>query len=105
MGDPTDLVDFDMYNAIKQSVLSGAVNHIDTAINYRYMKSERTIREVINTLQTKYAIGREELFIASKIGFIPEDADNGISGKVLIRDLVNNNEVIYIYIYIYIYLD
>jgi aryl-alcohol dehydrogenase-like predicted oxidoreductase len=32
-----------MFNAIIDSVKSGGVNVIDTAINYRYMKSERVI--------------------------------------------------------------
>ena len=49
-GDPSDQADFDMYNAIKQSVLSGGLNHIDTAPNYRYMKSEKTVGKVLTVL-------------------------------------------------------
>ena len=37
MGDPDDITDYNMYDAIKQSILSGSINHIDTAPNYRYM--------------------------------------------------------------------
>lgn len=50
MGDPDDETDFLMYNAIKQSVLSGGLNHIDTAPNYRYMKSEKTIGKILTVL-------------------------------------------------------
>ena len=32
-----------MFNAIIDSVNSGGVNLLDTAINYRYMKSERVL--------------------------------------------------------------
>lgn len=75
VGDPDDKTDFLLYNAIKQSVLSGGVNHIDTAPNYRYMKSERTIGKILNVLDKKYDIRREQLFIASKAGYVPEDAE------------------------------
>jgi aryl-alcohol dehydrogenase-like predicted oxidoreductase len=39
-----------MFNAIVDSVLSGGVNVIDSAINYRYMKSERTVGAAIRYL-------------------------------------------------------
>ena len=58
VGDPDDLTDFYMYDAIKQSVLSGGINHIDTAPNYRYMKSERTVGKILTTLENKYNIDR-----------------------------------------------
>jgi hypothetical protein len=35
IGIPDDSTDFDVYNAMKLLVLSGGVNVIDTAINYR----------------------------------------------------------------------
>jgi aryl-alcohol dehydrogenase-like predicted oxidoreductase len=35
LGAPDDNTDFDLYNAMKILVLSGGVNVIDTAINYR----------------------------------------------------------------------
>jgi len=75
VGEPTDAADFAMYNAIKTSVLSGGINHIDTAPNYRYMKSEKVVGKILTVLQNKYGINRDELFVASKGGYIPEDAD------------------------------
>jgi aryl-alcohol dehydrogenase-like predicted oxidoreductase len=74
MGEPDDITDFLMYNAIKQSVLSGGLNHIDTAANYRYMKSERTVGKILTVLQNKYGINRNMLFVSSKAGYIPENA-------------------------------
>ena len=50
MGDPDDLTDYKMYDALKTSILSGGLNVIDTAPNYRYMKSERTIGKVLTTM-------------------------------------------------------
>ena len=74
MGDPDHHTDFKMYDSIKQSVLSGAVNHIDTAPNYRYMKSERVVGKAVTTLHSKYDIQRDNLFITTKAGYVPEDA-------------------------------
>lgn len=75
MGDPDDYTDFAMYDAIKQSVLSGGLNHIDTAPNYRYMKSERVVGKILNTLHCKYEVTRDQLHIATKAGYVPEDAE------------------------------
>ena len=73
MGDPDDKTDYLMYDSIKQSVLSGGVNHIDTAPNYRYMKSEITVGKILTSLQSKYGVTRDELFVTSKVGYVPED--------------------------------
>ena len=50
MGAPDDKTDFEMYQALKTSVFSGGLNVVDTAINYRYQKSERTVGKAIRTL-------------------------------------------------------
>ena len=46
-----------MFNGIIESVQTGGVNVIDTAINYRYMKSERVVgaalKHLINDLNYK----------------------------------------------------
>lgn len=79
VGDPDDATDFNLYSAIKSSVLSGGVNHIDTAPNYRYMKSEKTVGKILTVLQNKYDIDRSMLFISSKAGYVPEDGEELIS--------------------------
>lgn len=53
-------------DSIKRAIELG-VNFIDTAINYRYQKSEKEIGEALSELE----FGRDELFIASKGGFLP----------------------------------
>lgn len=59
--------------------MSGGINHIDTAPNYRYMQSERTMGRILTTMCRKYQYDRSELFISTKGGFIPEDGKNMIS--------------------------
>lgn len=70
LGDPSNEHDILIRDAILKSVSSGGVNVIDTAINYRYMKSERTIGVALKDLETDFGIGREEIFVCSKGGYI-----------------------------------
>lgn len=82
-----------MFNSIIDSVTSGGVNVIDTAINYRYMKSERTIAAAIRLLLTHSQISRNELFLCSKAGYIPEDADQGLLSQTLIKKLLEKGSI------------
>jgi len=93
IGAPDDINDFYIYNAVKTCVLSGAVNVIDTAINYRYMKSEKSIGKALNALTLKYGIDRRELLICSKIGYVPEDADGGLRAHSFVQELVEDKKM------------
>lgn len=93
IGAPDDINDFYIYNAVKSCVLSGAINFIDTAINYRYMKSEKAIGKALNALVNKYDYEREELFISSKIGYVPEDAEGGRRSQSFVQDLVEEKKI------------
>jgi aryl-alcohol dehydrogenase-like predicted oxidoreductase len=84
IGAPDDQTDFDVYNAVKLLALSGGINLFDTAINFRCQKAERTIGAAVKTLIKKYGIGRDELFICTKNGYIPDDADSGVPAATLI---------------------
>ena len=48
------------------------------------MKSEKTIGKALTSLESKYGISRDMLFIASKAGYIPEDAENEVSLRQMI---------------------
>jgi aryl-alcohol dehydrogenase-like predicted oxidoreductase len=75
LGEPTMLDDDLIENAVYESVKSGAVNVIDTAINYRYMKSEKSIGRAIGRLISDGSISRDQLFICTKNGYITNDGD------------------------------
>ncbi len=90
VGEPDDITDYLLYDAIKTSVLSGGINHIDTAPNYRYTKSEKTVGRILTTLDNKYGITRDQLFVATKGGYIPEDAEKMISRTDEMRRMVKN---------------
>ena len=48
-------------------------NVIDTAANYRFQRSERSIGEALKALSD--GVGREELFISTKAGYLPFDSE------------------------------
>ncbi|CAI2368852.1 unnamed protein product [Moneuplotes crassus] len=93
VGAPDDETDYYMYNGIKTSVLSGGINMIDTAINYRYQKSERVVGAVLDSLVNKYGYTRDEFFVATKGGFIADDSQNGIPGRIIIEDLISEGKL------------
>jgi len=75
LGDPTIQYDELIEKAIYDSVKSGAVNVLDTAINYRYMKSEKCIGRAISRLIDDNIISRNQVFVCTKNGYITNDAD------------------------------
>jgi aryl-alcohol dehydrogenase-like predicted oxidoreductase len=59
-------------DAIVRAVELGC-NLIDTAVNYRFQQSERTIGQALATLFEQGRLQRDEVVIATKGGFIPFD--------------------------------
>jgi aryl-alcohol dehydrogenase-like predicted oxidoreductase len=59
------------HDAVVAAVESGC-NVIDTAINYRYQRSERSIGTALKELAAR-GFAREEIVVATKGGFIPFD--------------------------------
>ena len=74
LGEQDPETDLNQKNAIKKSILSG-VNVIDTAINYRAQKSERTVGNAVLELINENRITREEIFISTKNGYVTNDGD------------------------------
>ena len=75
LGQPNTEDDKAMENAIYESIKSGAVNVIDTSINYRAMKSEKSIGRALTRLIKDGIISRDEVFICTKNGYITNDGD------------------------------
>jgi aryl-alcohol dehydrogenase-like predicted oxidoreductase len=75
LGQNTPEEDRDLENAIYESVKSGAMNVIDTAINYRSMKSEKNIGKAMKRLIEDGVVSRDQVFISTKNGYITNDGD------------------------------
>ena len=71
LGNYDDATDQEYHQAIRRAVESGC-NVIDSAINYRLQRSERSIGTALKELNAN-GYNRDEIVIASKGGFIPYD--------------------------------
>lgn len=74
LGDTDAETDKAVVNAIKQSVRSG-INVIDTAINYRSQKAERSVGRAVAELIDDEEASRDQIFICTKSGYVTNDAD------------------------------
>ena len=61
-------------NAVKQSITSG-INVIDTAINYRSQRAERSVGRALSSLIQDKVITRDQIFISTKNGYVTNDAE------------------------------
>lgn len=74
LGDADSKTDELVKNAVKQSIESG-VNVVDTAINYRSQKAERSVGKAISDLVQERKISRDQIFVSTKNGYVTNDAD------------------------------
>jgi aryl-alcohol dehydrogenase-like predicted oxidoreductase len=72
LGESTDAEDTAYENAIQAAVLAG-INLIDTAINYRSQRSERSVGTAIQQLIATGNTTRDEVVVCTKGGYIPLD--------------------------------
>ncbi len=61
--------------AVYTSVKSGVINVIDTAINYRSQRAERSVARGLLRLVREGVVKREEVFLASKNGYLTNDGE------------------------------
>lgn len=73
LGEPDEATDRAYVDAIVAAVESGA-NVLDTAINYRFQRSERSVRSALVEL-AKRGYARDELIVCTKGGFLTPDGD------------------------------
>ena len=74
LGNADSQTDEAVKSAIKQSILYG-INVIDTAINYRAQKAERSVGKAISEIISEGKITRDQIFICTKNGYLTNDAD------------------------------
>lgn len=76
LGDVDAETDRLVEEAISQSVSSGAVNVIDTAINYRLQRAERSVgRALARWAGDEASGGREAIFVCTKNGYLSSDGE------------------------------
>jgi aryl-alcohol dehydrogenase-like predicted oxidoreductase len=85
--------------AIKRAVELGC-NVIDSAINYRFQRSERAIGAALKELFAAGTVSRDEIIVATKAGFFPfedeppNDPRGWITENVIDRGLAQPDEIV-----------
>ncbi len=72
LGNADEATDTNYRNAVVRAVQLGA-NVIDSAANYRFQRSERSIGKALKILANEHGIQRDELVICTKGGYLPFD--------------------------------
>ena len=72
LGNADEATDANYTDAVVRAVQLGA-NVIDSAANYRFQRSERSIGEALRRLASEHGIARDELLICTKGGYLPFD--------------------------------
>lgn len=73
LGEPDEATDRGYTESVIAAV-EGGINVIDTAINYRFQRSERSIGEALKHLALK-GYARDEIVLCTKAGFLTPDGD------------------------------
>src|SRR5512143_1646494 len=71
LGEPDEAADQRYVVAISEALRSG-INLLDTAINYRHQRSERTIRAALSKLMDA-GVRRDEIVVCTKAGYLSFD--------------------------------
>src|ERR1700694_4323658 len=88
LGDPTDDADSAYRSAVDRALDVGC-NVIDTAINYRFQRSERAIGDALKARFAEGTLKRDEIIIATKGGFVPFDGSLPAEpGKWVTRNII-----------------
>lgn len=97
LGEPDEDTDRGYTESVTAAV-EGGVNVIDTAINYRLQRSERSIRAALKNLARK-GYAREEIVLCTKVGFLtpdgemPDDLDDYFAREYIERDILRPEEI------------
>ena len=73
LGEPDEATDRAYTDAVVAAV-EGGINVVDSAINYRFQRSERAVGEALRELFHK-GFGRDEIMVCTKAGFLTPDGE------------------------------
>ncbi len=97
LGEPDEATD-KAYTAAVITAVEGGINVIDSAINYRFQRSERSIGAALRELAAR-GFAREEVVLCTKGGFLtpdavlPEDVDEYFGREYLEPGILHPQEI------------
>lgn len=86
LGDVDAATDRAVEEAVRIAVGSGRVNVLDTAINYRHQRAERSIGRALGMLLDTGKVGREAVFVATKAGYLAPDSESPLPALAWIQE-------------------
>jgi aryl-alcohol dehydrogenase-like predicted oxidoreductase len=72
LGEPDSATDA-RYTEAAISALAGGINVLDSAINYRFQRSERNIGAAVEAAMDRKIVHREEIIVSTKAGYLTYD--------------------------------
>jgi aryl-alcohol dehydrogenase-like predicted oxidoreductase len=97
LGEPDEATDKGYADAVV-AALEGGINVVDSAINYRLQRSERSIGTALKELAAK-GFARDEIVLCTKAGFLtpdgemPEDANEYFSREYIERSIFRPEDI------------
>ena len=97
LGEPDEAADKGYAGAVV-AALAGGINVVDSAINYRLQRSERSVGAALKELAAK-GFGRDEIVLCTKAGFLtpdgemPDDANEYFSREYIERGVFRPEEI------------
>lgn len=85
LGEMDESTDRAVEEAVVASLASGAVNVIDTAINYRHQRAERCVGRGLARAIREGKVQRDQVFISTKNGYLAPDSESGLSPRVYVQ--------------------
>ena len=79
LGRPDAATDQAVQEAVTVALRSARINVVDTAINYRHQRAERSVGRAIAALMERQLVRREEVFVATKVGYLAPDGESALS--------------------------
>jgi aryl-alcohol dehydrogenase-like predicted oxidoreductase len=98
LGEPDAATDRSYTEAVMTAV-EGGINFIDSAINYRFQRSERSIGRALGLLAAK-GFSRDEMVLSTKGGFLtpdgtmPDDVEAYFSREFMERGIFRPDEIV-----------
>jgi aryl-alcohol dehydrogenase-like predicted oxidoreductase len=76
LGRPDGPTDLAVESAVTLCLRSGRVNVVDTAINYRFQRAERSVGRALARAVAGGVVEREEVFVSTKAGYLAPDVES-----------------------------
>lgn len=78
IGPPDRATDEAVEEATRVCLQSGRINVLDTAINYRYQRAERSVGRGLARVLERPPVRRDEIFVSTKCGYLAPDAESKV---------------------------